>query len=369
MKILANICRILCGLTFIFSAFVKGVDPLGFTYRIEDYFIAFNMQWAIPLSLTLSILMCTLEFSVGVMLLLKLRMKLTSWLLLLMMVFFTLLTLNDAIFTIVPDCGCFGDAVKLTNWQTFYKNLVLIAFAIVIFSYRKKFKEYWGMGTQWLIADIFAILFVCFCVYNYRHLPIIDFTEWKTGAKLYTENPKPIQSFLTYKDKKTGKQEEFLSSQMPYNDSIWMENHEFVSQRVVDSNFYAGKLLHIYDTTGNDVSQSIKLNPDYQLIINSYSFELANPKAFQNINEFAGKAYDNDVQTAVLVAADNPTIRNYALQHQLDKLEFYNADDIILKTMVRSNPGMMLLKNGEIIKKWHWRDIPDFETFKAKYLK
>ena len=141
MKILANTFRILTAIVFLFSGFVKGVDPLGFAYKIEDYFVAYHVDWAMPLALAISVIMCTLEFTVGAMLLLNFRMKFTSWVLLLMMIYFTGLTLIDAINNPVPDCGCFGDAIKLTNWQTFYKNVVLIIFAIVIFAYRKKFRN------------------------------------------------------------------------------------------------------------------------------------------------------------------------------------------------------------------------------------
>ena len=132
MKLIANISRILVGIVFVFSGFVKGVDPLGTAYRLEDYFIAFNWTFFIPLALFFSILLCTIEFVTGIMMLLNLKMKISSWVLLLMMVFFTLLTLNDAINNPVPDCGCFGDAIKLTNWQTFYKNLVLLPMAVLI---------------------------------------------------------------------------------------------------------------------------------------------------------------------------------------------------------------------------------------------
>ncbi len=363
MKRVANISRILIGIVFVFSGFVKGVDPLGFAYKLEDYFIAFNCGFLIPLTLFFSILLCTLEFSIGIMLLLNLRMKLTSWLLLLMMIFFTGLTLNDAIFSPVPDCGCFGDAIIITNWQTFYKNLVLLPLAIVVFSYRKKFRSFTTAGKQWLLTGFFIALFAGFSFWCFSHLPIIDFTEWKTGHKLYPENPKPVKYFLVYKNMKTGETKEYLSPDYPYNDSTWLANWEFVSQRVVDPNMYYGKSLIISDTSGNNVTRSIIQNPDYQIIINSYDLSKANRKAFLKLNTFCAKANADNIPTAVLVSSQPSDIARFINENKLH-LNFYTADDIVLKTIVRSNPGLVLLKNGVILKKWHYNDIPDYKDFK-----
>ena len=268
MKILANSSRIVAGVVFIFSGFVKGVDPLGFSYKLEDYFLAFHWPVFVPFDLFFSILLCTLEFSIGVMLLFNLKMKITSWLLLLIMSFFTLLTLNDAINNPVPDCGCFGDALKLTNWQTFYKNIFLIILALVVFIYRKRYKPFVLDRMQWIIIGVFAILFAGFSYYGYAHLPVIDFTEWKKGHKLYTENPQPIRFYLTYRNLKSGENKEYLSPNYHYTDSVWMKNWVFVSQRAEDTNVYYGKSLVITDSSGTDRTVEIIRNPGYQLIVN-----------------------------------------------------------------------------------------------------
>jgi len=365
MKRIANFSRVFVGLVFIFSGFVKGVDPLGFGYKLEDYFIAFHWEFLIPLALFFSILLCTIEFTIGAMLLFNLRIKLVSWLLLAMMLFFTLLTLNDAIYSPVPDCGCFGDFVKLTNWQTFYKNLVLLPLAVVVFSYRKKFRPFAGNSIQWFMAVIFAALFAGFSFYCYSHLPVLDFTEWKTGHKLYPENPRPVNYYLVYKSKKTGATKEYLSPNYPYNDSVWMAEWEFVSQRVEDPNEYYGKSLIISDTAGNNVTESIIRNPDYQLIINSYDLSKADRKAFATLNAFAAKANLDNIATAVLVSSQPSDIAKFISENKL-QLDFYTADDIVLKTIVRSNPGLLLMKNGVILQKWHANDIPDYEDFKKE---
>ena len=266
MKKLATFSRILIGLVFIFSGFVKGVDPLGFAYKLEDYFIAFNWSFFIPLALFFSILLVTVEFTTGVMVLFNLRIKVSSWLLVAMMVFFTGLTLNDAIYSPVPDCGCFGEAIKLTNWQTFYKNLVLLPLGVIVFVNRNKFKPLLGTGKQWLATGLVVAVFAGFSFFCYSHLPVVDFTEWKIGHKLYPENPKPVKYFLTYKNKLTGETKEYLSPNYPYSDSLWMAKWEFLSQRVEDPNVYYGKSLIITDTAGNNLTESIVRNPGYQQI-------------------------------------------------------------------------------------------------------
>lgn len=363
MKLLANISRILVGIVFVFSGFVKGVDPLGTSYRLEDYFIAFNWSFFIPLALFFSIVLVTTEFLVGMMLLFNLRMKFTSWLLLMMMVFFTLLTLNDAINNPVPDCGCFGDAIKLTNWQTFYKNLVLMPLALIIWSYRKKFKPFTNKRLQWLLAGVFAALFAGFSHYCYSHLPVIDFTEWKVGHKLYPENPKPVKYYLTYRNKKSGETKEYLSPNYPFSDSVWMSQWEFVSQRVDDPNQYYGKGLLITDTTGNNITESIVRNPGYQLVINAYDLSKTNIAAFKKLDAFCLQAYADDIPAVALVSAENKVIKQFADANKLH-LQFCTTDDIILKTIVRSNPGLLLMKDGVILKKWHYNDLPSYADFR-----
>ncbi len=368
MKIFANISRVFAGLVFLFSGFVKGVDPLGFAYKLEDYFVAFHWDFLMPFALVFAILLCTLEFTVGAMLVLNLRMKLTSWLLLLIMAFFTVLTFNDALYSPVPDCGCFGTAVILTNWQTFYKNVILMVFAIIVFLYRNKYAGYLKPGGQWIAAFAVAASFAAFSSYCYMHLPVVDFTEWKTGHKLFTENPKPVKYYLTYRNKKTGEKKEYLSPDYPFSDSTWMAGMEFVSQRVEDPNVYYGKSLVITDTAQAVVTESIIRNPGYQLVVNAYDLKKTNLPAFKKINEFSRKAYAFSVPTAVLVNATAPDIAQFSKENNLS-LDFYLADDILLKTMVRSNPGIMLLKGGVIIHKWHYSDLPDFTDFSKNYLK
>ena len=207
MKIFRNVSRILVGLVFIFSSFVKGIDPLGFTYRLEDYFQVFRIPWAIPFALYLTIFLCTVEFLIGVSLLLNLWIRGSAWGLLAFMIFFTCLTFFDAVYNLVPDCGCFGDAIILTNLQTFLKNILLMIFVIPLFAGRNKFKNWAPDWAQKLFLLIFSLSFMSISIYCYRHLPLIDFMPWKVGNKI-SQPATPQKFYVTYKNKVTSEEKD-----------------------------------------------------------------------------------------------------------------------------------------------------------------
>lgn len=363
---LRNISRILVALVFIFSGFVKGVDPLGTAYRIEDYFIAYGMDWANPLSLFLTIFLCALEFTLGMALLLNLRIKLISWPLWLLMIFFTILTFFDAIYNPVPDCGCFGDALKLTNWETFYKNIVLIILVGIIFFYRKKFHSIFLPRIDHIaIMSIFAG-FTIFSVYQYRHLPWIDFLGWKTGTDLVSDNPGEAKIYLTYRNKITGEEKEYLSPDYPWNDSTWVAEWEFADQRIDDSGVIRGHSLKIYDTTGNDFTETFINNPGYQFLVVSYNLGAASRKGFGKIDKLYGDIYHDGHSLIVLTGSLEDEIQSFR-QGLHPELEFYQADDVELKMMIRANPGLILLKDGVVLGKWHYRDLPDYIELKEEF--
>ncbi len=366
MKITAFISRVLVGLVFIFSGFVKGVDPLGTAYRMEDYFHAFGTPWADPLALFLSITLCAVEFTFGVALLLNLRLRPLSWPLLILMIFFTVLTLNDAIYNPVPDCGCFGDAITLTNWETFYKNVILIVFVLIIFAYRKKYVP-WLTNRAGNIAVLVVFAgFTLFSVYQYRHLPWIDFLGWKVGADLVPDNPGTAKVYLTYQNKVTGETKEYLSPNYPWNDSVWMAEWEFTDQRIDDSEVIKGHSLQIFDAEGNDLTELFIPNPEYQFIVAAYSLESASRKGFDKINRLYEEMYHDAHSFIVLTGSLEDAVQEFSKNYHPD-IAYYHADDIELKIMVRANPGLILLKDGVVLGKWHWRDIPDYARLKKKF--
>ena len=366
MKNLINILRIITGLVFMLSGFAKGVDPLGTAYRFEDYFIVYHLTWLMPMALTLSITICTVEFVLGAMLFFNLRTRFTAWVLLGMLSFFTLLTLYDAVTSLVPDCGCFGDAIKLTNWQTFYKNVVLMIFAGLIFAYRRRQDSSLPVRRQWNLTIVISALFIYFSVYCFMHLPLIDFTEWKQGNRLFVEHPLPQKYFLTYRNKKTGEQKEFLSPNYPYSDTVWMTKWEFVAQRVDDPNVYYGRNLQISDSAGVNLTDQFIRNTGYVFLMTSSDLRDADKHALVAMNRFAEQVKADGGSFIMLVSNTPAEVNQLAKQIHLT-YPVYFADDIVLKTMVRSNPGLMLLHNGVIVKKWHYRDFPDYGKIAVRY--
>jgi uncharacterized membrane protein YphA (DoxX/SURF4 family) len=366
MKTIANLSRLLVAIVFLFSGFVKGVDPLGTAYRIEDYFIAFGADWANPLSLFLSIFLCAVEFALGAALLFNLRLKYLSWPLLMMMIFFTVLTLNDAIYNPVPDCGCFGDAIIMTNWETFYKNLVLMIFVAIIFFYRDKYQSMFLPRIDYIAILVIFAIFSYFSIYQYRHLPWIDFLGWKKGADLVPDNPGQAKTYLTYRHKVSGETKEYLSPNYPWNDSVWIAEWEFDSQRIDDSGVIKGHSLKIFDAEGNDFTEAFINNPGYQFLVASYNLGQSSRKGFEKIDKLCVNVMNDGHSFVVLTGSLDEEIQSFKQGLHPD-LEFYNADDVELKMMVRANPGLILLKDGVVMGKWHWRDLPDYAELKEDF--
>jgi uncharacterized membrane protein YphA (DoxX/SURF4 family) len=358
MLILRNISRYIAAIVFIFSGFVKGVDPLGTAYRLDDYFAAYGTEWAGALSLFLSVILCTVEFLIGIALLFNLRMRTTSWALLLIMIFFTILTLFDAVYEPVSDCGCFGDAIKLTNWETFYKNIVLMVFTLIVFMQRNKFRSAFSPKMQDSLALLFVIGFVWFSIYNYRHLPMIDFRPWKIGNQMGAEADLEMEVYLQYRNKETGEIQEYLSPNYPWNDTAWMAKWEFVNQRIVtytdviDHNFFAE------DEYGFDHTEYILGHPDYIFAAVIYDFSKAGNHGLERIQSLEIDLSESNIPMVIITSSLPEEVMVYQEKYKLISDVFY-ADAITLKTMIRANPGLMLFKGGKVMGKWHHRDIPE----------
>lgn len=358
MNLLREFSRYITAFVFIFSGFVKGVDPLGTAYRLEDYFIAYGTTWADPLALFLSIALSTTEFVIGAALLLNIRMKFISWALLLIMSFFTVLTLFDAVYEPVSDCGCFGDAIKLTNWETFYKNIVLMLFTLVIFVNKKRFKSNLMVFSQNIILIVFLSGFVWFSVYNYRHLPMIDFMDWKVGRDMTPdENLTETKIYLTFRNKETGQTDEFLSPDYPWNDSVWMATWEFVDQRTVVLGESLHHDLYAEDAEGNEVTLMLIDNPGVVFVIVSYDLNALSKKEIDGMKTLSDQLSGMHIDLAVLTSSLPE--ESIAFQ-EVNKFyaDFYYSDDVVLKTMVRANPGLIAFREGVVLGKWHFNDFP-----------
>jgi len=366
---MVTVSRFLLGLLFLFSGFVKGVDPLGTAYRLEDYFAAYNMLWMKPMAIVFSFLLNATELVLGGMLILNIKPRLTASLTLAIMAFFTLTTLNDALNNPVPDCGCFGDALLLSNWQTFYKNLVINVLVLALFLNRANIHSIYSKSAARTLSVALIALFIGFQFLNYINLPMMDFRAWKVGNRLFPENPEPIKYFLTFKNVNTGETQVFLSPNYPFNDADWLENWEFVSQRIEDPNKMPGIDLAIIDFAGNDVTNNYFKIPDYHFIVIAWDLNLANKNAMQRINDLYHHAEREGYSFIIVTATLDHKIEEYTTQlNVLADAPFYNSDDVALKTVVRANPGLVLIKNGQIIAKWHHNFLPSWDKLSKRYL-
>jgi uncharacterized membrane protein YphA (DoxX/SURF4 family) len=354
MKTLIIISRLVLASVFLFSGFVKGVDPLGTAYKIEDYLLAYNMDWALPLNLVFSFGLNALELSLGIMLIFNLLPKFTRWSMVMLMTFFTFVTLYDALYNPVPDCGCFGDALILTNWQTFYKNIVLDILIVSLFFYRPRNINL-SKHLGWSLGVFMA--FISFSFYNLQHLPIIDFRFWKVGSQVFNTDQKTIELYLTYKNKETGEKQEFLSPNYPYQDTEWLANWKFVSSREFSPNQDFQSLI-IFDQEGNNVSYDILGFQGKSLLIVSHDLDAIKQKKAKKIKDIIQIAYEQNMPVTILTSSVGTKISDFINQNLIN-IPIFLADDIDLKTIIRSNPGLILLENGKVIKKWPHADWPD----------
>lgn len=376
MKHLQTIARVLLGLTFVFSGFVKGIDPWGSAYKFTDYFHSFGWEVLSPLALPLGILLALGEFTIGVALIFNFMMRLTSWLALLFMAFFSVLTFYIALANPVSDCGCFGDALKLTNWQTFYKNLFFIALAIYIFINRKQKSACSYKCIAPGLTGAFVLVYLYLVFYSYNHLPIIDFRPYKIGTNIPEAMQIPegapmdiYETIFVYKNKQTKENKDFTEDNYPWQDTL---NWEFVSMekpRLVQKGYQPP--IHDFmmiAENGDDVKDFFLYDKGYTFIVVSQNLSKTNREAFQKINKLAEFARENKVQFIGLTATGRDEINAFAEQYGTN-FEFFNCDEITLKTIVRSNPGLLLMKEGTILNKWHFNDIPEPEEVKKQLKK
>ncbi len=365
------LARVLLGLVFIYSGFVKAVDPLGSMYKFNDYFQAFGMSWLQSLSLALGFLLFSLEFILGFAYLFNARIKMLSWLMMLFMTFFFILTFILAIKNPVSDCGCFGDALILTNWETFFKNIALMIFALIIFNARNKMSNRYPKVTQNGIIAVGLLIIVSLSTYSYRYLPIIDFMHWKVGTQISKEvvdTPEIADLSLIYKNKETGEKLEYTSKTLPWKDTAFFKKLEFVEQKKKVIQEYKPAPIHDFMVDdSNKVNHNLEIisNPHYQFLLISYDLSHAEPSVFESLNAFYEQCAKDSVGFAALCGSDFVSMYQFAQKNNA-KYNFYGVDATALKSVVRSNPGLVLLKNGVVLDKWAWRCFPGYDKFKAK---
>ncbi len=366
VKVIVWLSRILLGGVFIFSGFVKAIDPLGSAYKFQDYFLAFGADWLLFSALPLAILLSTLEFVIGAGVLIGFRMRLNALGGLLFMVFFTPLTLYIAITDPVPDCGCFGDAIIISNWETFYKNIFILLAAIIVFVYRNKINPPWGRLTDNALLVASTIGVVWLSVYCLRNLPVIDFRAWKVGAditQLVISTPETAAVYLIFEHKQTGERREYPSHDYPWDDPDFIENWQYVDQRreVISPAIEAPiENFYIENEYGDDLTEIYIAEPGYVFIIVVPDLLRANTRAFQKrIAPLADAAMDQGHAFIGLTGSPLSAMEAFTDEHEIS-FPFYLSDEVELKTIIRSSPGLVLMKNGTVKGKWAHRNIPTF---------
>ncbi|MEO6166287.1 MAG: BT_3928 family protein [Chitinophagales bacterium] len=405
-KVIRVIC-ILVGALFIVSGFVKAVDPIGFSIKLDEYFEVFAEDterigfissfflWLRNISVYLSMFFCVLEMVLGFMLLLGIQMELTAWLLLLLIVFFTWLTGYSAITGKVTDCGCFGDALHLTPQQSFNKDVVLLVLIILIFAFRHKIQPVFKrkvMGT--LLLVVFTGLSAYLTIYCYQHLPIIDFRAYKVGNDIREQmtlpegkTPDQYVTILTYKDKNTGTSGDYVMTNndeqnadwfleknlkaLPWQDSVWMAGNEFVksnSEIVVKGEKPKITDFKVWDNDNQDATSLVLDEPNYHFWLIAQDMTKTNAEAFEKVNQLATECEKNRVQFMGLTSTPYELLD--PIRHELNApFSFYYADGTVLKTIIRSNPGLVLLKGSKVLGQWHYNDIPTYEEVSGDYFK
>ena len=362
MRQFSSIIRIITGLVFIFSGLVKGIDPLGSAYKFHDYFQAFNIGFLQFLSLPLSMSLSTLELLTGFSLMSGIRQKEGICSASLLMLVFTPLTLVLAISNPVSDCGCFGDAIHLTNWQTFFKNVVLILMIAYLFFNRKNISSITSPLKEWIFIGFVAILMIVFCIVNLRYLPILDFRPYKPGVNISEGMSIPADASAnvyetTFIYEKDGIKKEFTLENYPADDTTWV----FVDQKsVLISKGYEPPIHDFALTTpGNeDITEKVLADDGYTLLMVSTKLEKARESDLEKGFRKATYCLSNDIGFYVLTASGSDEIRAFD-----NGLQFCMVDETTLKTIVRSNPGYVLIKNGTIIGKWSKANLPVDEWF------
>lgn len=376
---LLSFARIFVGALFIFSGLIKANDPLGFGYKLQEYFEVFHMDFLNGLATGIAILLCTLEIILGALLLLGFWSKKVAWGLLLLIIFFTLLTFISAAFKVVTSCGCFGDAIPLTPWQSFSKDLILLVLIIYIFIKKDLIQPITNHSlAQKNIAITVTIISLVFGLYTYNFLPIIDFLPYKVGAHIPSlmvippgEKPDEFEIMYHLKNKKT-KEEKDMSDKDYLKTEIWKDNNwEIIGEpakRLVKKGFEPKiKDLIITDASGTDYTKEIIENPYYNFVFVAYSLKDANQNVIGNLNALALNATQQfNIRSVLLTSNSAKDAEVFIKKNNLFSEVFY-ADAVPLKSMVRANPGVMLLKNGVVINKWHFHNVPTFDQLSKKY--
>ena len=364
-----NVCRFVLAATFIFSGYVKAIDPLGTLYKLKDYAAAMSLNGLLPdwVLVGVAIALGALEFALGVFMLFAVRRHVVSRITLAFMTAMTVLTLWIFVADPVKDCGCFGDALKLTNGETLLKNIVLAACAALVAWRPVDMARFISRSNQWIVRYYTVAYIVITSIYCLYTLPIFDFRPYHVGTNIKqgmeipegAEQPEFESTFLL---RKNGETREFTLDNYP--DSTW----EYVDTRTVQTKKGYEPPIHDFALTtcdtGEDITEQVLTKKGYTFLLVSPRLAVADDSNFGDIDQIYEYAEENGADFYCVTASANDEIERWRDLTGAE-YQFCNADETTLKTMIRSNPGLMLLKDGTIIDKWSHNTLPQTDDLTA----
>ena len=382
---LTQAVRVFVGGLFIFSGAIKANDPVGFSYKLKEYFEVFQNDTGMAffesfahIALPFAIIICASEIILGVMLLLGVKTNLTLGLLFAQIAFFTFLTFYSACYNKVTHCGCFGDFWKLKPWDSFWKDVILMISITVLYVGKKNINELFApmLGSGLLTLGI--LFSIGFPIYAYRNLPPKDFRPYAVGMNIKenmkfpeTYQPAVIETGFIYENIKTGAKEHFNLQTYPWQDTLnwrWFATDNVVVKDAVDEPKITD--FTVNDLDGVTITDSLLNDKNYSfwLVMNELAHTSDDETLLAQINDFYKLASGDKYKFMALTASSAKEIDTF--KHKYNALfDFATVDNTVLKTMIRSNPGLMLIKDGTVIAKWHYNNFPGFSDVKQKYMK
>ena len=359
------LARWVVGSVFTFSGFVKGIDPVGFQYKLNDYIEALHIQWLEFLSFPGALLLPFAEFAIGITLLSGILIRLSTKLAFIFMLFFTPLTLYIALKNPVTDCGCFGDALVISNWMTFYKNIVLIVFAAFLFIYRKNLLFTLSVKSREVAFGLLSFVYLTAVYWSYNHEPVFDFRPYKVGANIPEGMKTPVgsptdvyQNVYHYRNRKSNEVKQFDDRDYPWKDTINWKFESMDPPLLLKKGFRPP--IHDFSIQTIDqenVTDFYLQDSLFTFFAIAYDLEKSNYKKQNELNRLADWAKFKGYHFVGLTSTTGGTLDKYK-REQLPAYEILFTDQVTLKTIIRANPGLILIRKGTIIGKWHFNDFP-----------
>ena len=347
------------GLLFIISGLIKLNDPMGFSFKLEEYFSVgvLNLPFLMPMALGISIVLVIVEVLLGIFLLLGFKPKFTLWSLLIMIVFFTFLTFYSAYFNKVTDCGCFGDAIKLTPWESFTKDIVLLVLILVLFFGRRHIGPLFGPKTNWIVAALALLACIWYANHVLNHLPSVDFRPYKIGANIPEGMgvpdgaPQPIYDYA-WKFMVDGTEKVVVTQgDYPNVDGEFID----VQTRLVQKGYEPPIHDFTIEREGEDHAEELMREEKLVMVV-AYDLAKSQKKGFKHLAQIVRLAGEKGYKVIGVSASNERQAQGIKDQYGLD-IDFYFTDETTLKTIVRSNPGILVLREGTIEQKVHYNDF------------